>query len=129
MTERNSRQLGQVAITLSDVSAGLHFYRDVLGLTFLFSPTPELAFLMAGNVRIMLTTPQGAGEVGANSPLYFHVTDIEATYADMVAKGATPEREPALAAPMPDHHLWIGFVRDPENNLVGLMEEKPLPTE
>jgi hypothetical protein len=25
---------------------------------------------------------------------------------------------------MPDHELWIGFVRDPDDNLVGLMEEK-----
>jgi hypothetical protein len=27
---------------------------------------------------------------------------------------------------MEDHELWIGFIRDPDNNLVGLMEEKPL---
>jgi methylmalonyl-CoA/ethylmalonyl-CoA epimerase len=25
---------------------------------------------------------------------------------------------------MPDHELWIAFVRDPDGNLVGLMEEK-----
>jgi len=33
-------------------------------------------------------------------------------------------RPPAMAAKMPDHTLWIGFLRDPDNNLVGLMEEK-----
>jgi hypothetical protein len=27
---------------------------------------------------------------------------------------------------MPDHELRIGFIRDPDSNLVGLMEEKPL---
>jgi methylmalonyl-CoA/ethylmalonyl-CoA epimerase len=32
-----------------------------------------------------------------------------------------------MAAKMEDHELWIGFIRDPDGNLVGLMEEKPLP--
>jgi hypothetical protein len=29
-----------------------------------------------------------------------------------------------LTARMPDYELWIGHVRDPDGNLVGLMEEK-----
>lgn len=123
MTDRLS-EIGQIAITVSDVSAALPFYRDVLGLQFLFSPAPTLAFLAAGTVRIMLSTPQGAGVVGANSVLYFKVSDIEDTFASIVARGATSERVPQLVAKMPDHDLWIGFVRDPDGNLVGMMEEK-----
>ena len=117
-------EIGQIAITVSNVEVALGFYRDILGLTFLFSPAPTLAFLAAGNVRIMLSTPQGAGAVGANSTLYFKTQDIEASYASIIARGATVERAPQLAAKMPDHELWIGFVRDPDGNLVGLMEEK-----
>jgi predicted enzyme related to lactoylglutathione lyase len=100
------------------------FYRDVLGLEFLFSPAPTLAFLRAGSVRIMLSTPQGAGAVGANSVLYFKVNEIENVFAAIVERGAQVERPPQLAAQMPDHALWIGFVRDLDGNLVGLMEEK-----
>lgn len=70
------------------------------------------------------STPQGAGQVGANSVLYFRATDIEQYYVDMLGRGAKAERAPQLAAKMPDHELWIGFVRDPDGNLVGLMEEK-----
>ena len=124
MTKPPAPTLGQVAITVSDVQAALAFYRDVLGLSFLFSPSPTLAFLAAGPVRVMLSTPQGAGAVGANSILYYHVADIEAAHARMVAAGATNEREPQLAARLPDHELWTGFLRDPDGNLVGLMEEK-----
>jgi predicted enzyme related to lactoylglutathione lyase len=116
--------IGQIAITVSDVAAATQFYRDVLGLPFLFAAGPNLAFLQAGDTRLMLTTPQGAGQVGANSILYFNVTDIVATQAAMVARGAREERAPQLAAKMPDHDLWTGFLRDPDGNLVGLMEEK-----
>ncbi len=114
----------QIAITVSDVDAALAFYRDAQGLPFLFQPAPKLAFLQAGDVRLMLTTPQGAGAVGANSVLYFRVDDIVATQAALVARGATEERGPQLAARMPDHELWTGFLRDPDGNLVGLMEER-----
>ncbi len=116
--------LGQIALTVGDVARATVFYRDVLGLRFLFSAGPNLAFLAAGDVRLMLSTPQGHGEPGKNSVLYFKVTDVVATHAAIVARGAKDERAPQLTARMPDHELWIGFVRDPDGNLVGLMEEK-----
>ena len=96
----------------------------MLGLAFLFQPAPTLAFLDADGIRLMLTTPQGAGTAGENSILYFQVQDIVPTQAALVARGATEERPPQLAARMPDHELWTGFLRDPDGNLVGLMEEK-----
>ncbi|HXC36917.1 MAG TPA: VOC family protein [Candidatus Acidoferrales bacterium] len=117
-------EIRQVAVTVSDVGTALLFYRDVLGLTFLFSPAPTIAFLAAGDVRIMLSTPQGAGTVGRNSILYFKVTDIAATHAAIVARGARSERAPQITARMPDHDLWSAFVSDPDGNLVGLMEER-----
>lgn len=122
--ENRVEGIGQIAVTVSDVAAASRFYRDVLGLKFLFSPGPDLAFLAAGPVRIMLTKPQGAGAPGANSILYFKVADVVATHAAMVGKGAADERAPRLTAKLPDHELWIGFLRDPDGNLVGLMEEK-----
>jgi predicted enzyme related to lactoylglutathione lyase len=116
--------IGQIALVVSDVTKATTFYRDVLGLKFLFGAGPNLAFLQAGSVRLMLSTPQGHGEAGKNSILYFKVNDVTATHAAIVARGAQMERAPALTAKMPDHELWIGFVRDPDGNLIGLMEEK-----
>jgi predicted enzyme related to lactoylglutathione lyase len=116
--------IGQIAITVSDVAAATHFYRDVLGLQLLFSAGPNLSFLSDGALRIMLSTPQGAGSVGNNSVLYFRVSDIEASFSAIVGRGATPERAPQLAATMSDHQLWLAFVKDPDGNLMALMEEK-----
>jgi catechol 2,3-dioxygenase-like lactoylglutathione lyase family enzyme len=117
-------EIRQIAVVVSDVEAALAFYRDILGLAFLFSAGPELAFLDAGGVRIMLTTPNGHGSAGANSILYFKVSRIDETYSALLARGATSERVPQLTAKMPDHELWIGFLRDPDGNLVGLLEER-----
>jgi predicted enzyme related to lactoylglutathione lyase len=116
-------EIGQIAIVVSDVAIATTFYRDVLGLKFLFSAGPNLAFLAAADVRLMLTTPQGHGEVGKNSILYFKVDDLAATHAAILSRGARNEREPSLTAKMPDHELWMAFVRDPDGNLVGLMSE------
>lgn len=116
-------EIGQIALTVSDVAKATSFYRDVLGLKFLFPAGSNLAFLAAGSVRLMLTTPQGHGEVGKNSVLYFKVDDLPATHAAIIARGAVSERAPQLTAKMPDHDLWMAFLRDPDGNLVGLMSE------
>ena len=116
--------IAQIALTVSDVDTALGFYRDLLGLELLFRAGLNLAFLNADGVRIMLSTPQGAGKVGANSVLYFKVSDIETTHARIVAAGAHSERVPQLAATMPDHELWLSFLRDPDANLLALQEEK-----
>lgn len=122
----------QIAITVADVATALPYYRDILGLEHLFSPSGNLAFLSAGPVRLMLSIPQADGKgaaqagasVGANSTLYFAVTQIETSYAALVARGAIAERAPHSIAKMPDHDLWLAFLRDPDGNLIGLLEEK-----
>ncbi len=121
----NVGKLGQLAITVSDVNAALAFYRDVLGLAFLFAPSENLAFLQCGETRLMLSTPQGSGQVGKNSIPYFCVKEIENFFASL-SGNVLIERQPQFSAAMPDHELWIGFLRDPDKNIIGVMEEKPL---
>ncbi|MFK7802704.1 MAG: VOC family protein [Anaerolineae bacterium] len=132
MTQNQISHIGQIAITVSSVEKTLPFYQDVLGLEFVFSAGPDLAFLQSGDTRIMLSTPQGGGaEIGKNSVLYFSVDGIERTYKMMVGKSAADpigiaEREPQMAADMGETQLWLAFLRDPDGNLVGLMEEKTI---
>jgi catechol 2,3-dioxygenase-like lactoylglutathione lyase family enzyme len=117
-------KIRQIAITVKNIDVSISFYHDILGLDLSFRANENLAFLDADGIRIMLTIPQGAGAIGANSILYFLVQDIESSHKLFVERGATNERLPQLAAKMPDHELWVGFLRDPDGNLVGLMEEK-----
>lgn len=117
--------LRQVALTVSDVTRAVEFYRDAVGLTFLFSAGPNLAFLDIGGVRLMLGAPEPGFSPGASSVLYFKVADIDAAYAAMSARGVSFPKEPHFLAPMPDHDLWLCEFRDLDGNPMALMCEKP----
>jgi methylmalonyl-CoA/ethylmalonyl-CoA epimerase len=116
--------LRQVALTVSEVTRAVDFYRDAVGLKFLFSAGPNLAFLDVGGVRLMLSAPEAGFEPGSSSVLYFQVADIDAAYAEMSARGVTFVDTPHFLAPMPDHDLWLCAFRDPDGNPMALMCEK-----
>lgn len=117
-------RIGQIAINAHDVQRATAFYRDQLGLKFLFAAGPKLAFFDCGGVRLMLTAPEKPEFDHPSSILYFVVSDIDAEYARMSSAGVSFDDKPHLIAPMPDHDLWMCFFRDSENNLLGLMCEK-----
>ena len=117
--------LGQVALTVSDVARSTAFYRDAVGLRFLFAAGPALAFLDLGNVRLMLSAPEGTFTPGSGTVLYLRVADILASHAALRGRGVSFVDEPHLVAPMPDHDLWMCFFRDPDGHPLALMCERP----
>ena len=114
-------RIGQIAVLVQDVERATAFYRDVLGLRFLFSAPPGPAFFDCGGVRLMLSRPEG--ESGGTSVLYYLVPDIRAAHDVLATRGVTFVDEPHLIARMPDHDLWMVFLRDSEGNTLGLMSE------
>jgi len=116
--------LGQVALTVRDVERSVAFYRDVVGLRFLFAPVPTLAFLWIGDVRLMLSTPEGEFSPGGSTVLYLRVDDIDAEHAAMSERGVAFIDAPHLVARMPDHELWMCFFRDPDHHVLALMCER-----
>lgn len=115
-------QIGQISIRVHDIERAVAFYRDALGLDFLFD-AGSLAFLMCGEVRLMLTRPESEELDHPSSTLYFRVDDITAARAELVERGVSFDDEPHLIARMPDHELWMTFFRDPDRNLHALMSE------
>lgn len=114
--------IGQIAINIKDPERATAFYRDVMGLKFLF-PAGKMAFFDCGGVRLMLTPAEKEEFDHPSSILYFKVGDLNAAFTRMKSDGATFEDEPHLIARMPDHELWMCFFRDTEGNLLGLMSE------
>ena len=127
MTDLGGARIGQIAIVCQDVARATAFYRDTLGMRFLFSAGPDLAFLDASGVRLMLTKAEGEGVKTGTSVLYFFAQNIDDVYESLVAQGVAFLEKPHIVAKMPDHDLWLAAFRDSEGNLMGVMEERREP--
>jgi len=114
--------LGQVAVTIHDLEKQTAFYRDTLGLAFLFA-IPDAAFFQLGPVRLMLTKAEKPEFDHPASILYYKVEDIASAHRTLAGRGVRFEGDPHLIARMPDHDLWMAFFRDAEENLLALMSE------
>lgn len=121
----NLNQIGQIAVHADDLKRAVAFYRDVLGMRFLFQADPPgLAFFDCGGVRLMLDAVREENtSERISSMVYYKVPDIHAAHDELVSKGVTFISKPHLIAKMPDHELWMGFFRDSEQNMVALMSE------
>ena len=113
----------QVAITVNEIERATVFYRDVLGLPVLMT-APNMAFFNCGGVRLYLSSGDSSEQAGRNSFLYFKTTDIAAFLSDARAKNISIHQEPQVIARMPDHDLWLMWIKDSEGNLLGIMEER-----
>jgi methylmalonyl-CoA/ethylmalonyl-CoA epimerase len=115
--------IGQIGITVKDLARAVAFYRDVVGLKFLFE-TAGMAFFNCGDTRVMMTLPEKEHPDSTYSTIiYYKTADITGAAEAMIAKGAKFDAPPHLIAKMPDHDLWMAFLHDSEGNLLALMSE------
>lgn len=115
-------RIGQIAINAKDIGRALRFYRDTLGMRFLFE-VPNLAFFDCGGVRLMLGSAESKEFDHPGSVLYYKVNDINATYESLKKKGVEFIDQPHLIAKLEHHDLWMVFFRDTEGNTLALMSE------
>lgn len=116
-------RIGQIAVNVRDLERAMRFYRDVLGVRFLFQ-VPGLVFFDCAGVRLMLSRPESPEFDHPASVLYFVVADIEATHARLREAGVSFRDLPHKIADMPDHELWMAFFNDGEGNTLALMSER-----
>jgi methylmalonyl-CoA/ethylmalonyl-CoA epimerase len=115
-------QIGQIAIPVQQLERAVAFYRDVLGIQFLFE-VPNLAFFQCGEVRLMVGIPEGPENAHHASVLYYKVDDIQSSYQLLQQRGVKLVDAPHLIAKLPDHELWMAFFEDTEGNMLALMSE------
>ena len=113
----------QIAISVENVDRATAFYRDVLELKYLMSG-PNMAFFDCGGVRLYLASGAGAGHAGSNSNVYFRTNDMPKMLLLLKEKKVPIHQEPQIIASLPDHDLWLMWIRDSEQNLLGIMEER-----
>ena len=115
--------IGQVLVPVSDVARATAFYRDKLGMRFLFE-YPGMAFFDAGGVRLYLAQPETPDFRGV-ATIYYRVSDLDAAVAALEARGVAFTEQPHLVHRDGTIQLWLAFTRDPDGNNVGLMSEIP----
>ena len=121
-TDWGLEKIGQIAIPVTDIDRAVAFYRDVLGMKFLFQAPPGLGFFDCGGVRLMLDLP-AREQAGRGGVIYYKVDDLQAAFDTLSKRGVTVEAKPHLIARMTDHELWMAFFRDPDENAFALMAE------
>lgn len=114
--------LGQIALSVDDVERATAFYRDVLGVPFLFSAPPGMAFFDCAGVRLLLGTPE-TPEERRSSILYFRVTAIAEAHRTLAGRGVEFVQEPHAVHRGEGYELWLAFFHDGEGNTHALMEE------
>jgi methylmalonyl-CoA/ethylmalonyl-CoA epimerase len=120
--------LVQVAQHADDLDRAAAFYERLLGRppAGRFEPPGLLFFVLDGGTRLLL-------EPGATSALlYLRVPDVRTRVEELRAEGVVVEAEPEVIFSHTDDSLgpsrtdeWMAFIRDSEDNLVGLVSHQP----
>lgn len=122
-TDWGLSQIGQIRIQVTDVDRAVAFYRDKLGMQFLYA-FPGMAFFDVDGVRLMLVEPEGRA-FGGESAIYYRVADIGQAVKTLEARGVTFDDRPHVVHRDPAYDLWMAFFRDPDDNVLALMSEVP----
>jgi len=130
MSTSNSSAFGlstitQIALNAHDIDRATAFYRDKLGMKYLFSAPPGLAFFDCAGVRLMLAQSSSTEFDPPSSIIYFNVDDIQQAHTTLLERGVDFIESPAFVANMGSYDLWIASFRDSENNVLALMSNVP----
>lgn len=118
--------IGQIHISVEDIDRAVAFYRDVLGLKFLFKVEGQhMAFFDVEGVRLYLGKPSSP-EYRANSFLYYRVSDIDAAYKRLSERGVAFLAPPRVIHRTEKTELWMAGFKDPDGNNAQIMAESPV---
>ena len=114
------RKLVQVALTCRDLERARTFYRDALGLPFLFEAGNMLFFQLEG-LRLLIGREENPGSAIGGSVLYFDAPDIDALGAALEARGIVFLRPAETVQRTETHELKLRAFKDPDGNALALM--------
>jgi methylmalonyl-CoA/ethylmalonyl-CoA epimerase len=118
--------VGQILIPVDDLDRGIAFYRDTLGLRYLFSAPPKMSFFQSGKVRLLVGVPEDGQPRQRGAVVYFRVPDIHAVHRTLVERGVKFVGSPTMIHRAGSTELWLAEFRDPDGNQLALMSELPV---
>ena len=117
-------KVAQLLIPVDDFDRGVSFYRDTLGIPFLFSAPPQMAFFNCGGVRLLVGVVPEGQTAQRGSAIYFQVPDIDAVFSSLKSQGVVFKAEPHVVNRTQESELWLAEFVDPDGNQLALMAEK-----
>lgn len=112
--------IAQIARTVKDIRQAEEWYKNVLGLTHLYT-FGSLAFFDCGGTRLMLSQESAPTP---ESILYLRASDIAATYEALKSRGVEFINAPHLIHRHADGtEEWLSVFKDPEGRPLGLMAQ------
>jgi catechol 2,3-dioxygenase-like lactoylglutathione lyase family enzyme len=114
--------IGQISRVVRDTAQAEAWYRDVLGLTHLYT-FGTFAFFDCGGTRLFLTQPE-PGSTEGDSVIYFKVDDINAAHAELTARGVTFRGAPHLIHRHENGtEEWMAFFNDLDGKVLAIMAQ------
>ncbi|MBS0201990.1 MAG: VOC family protein [Planctomycetes bacterium] len=117
-------RIGQIAVNVRDAKRAIAFYRDVLGMEYLFE-VPRMGFFNCDGIRVMLAESESPDFNHRSSIIYYGVDDIQSVFETLSQAGVEFPSPPRKIATVGEHDLWMAFFKDLDNNVLGLMSEVP----
>ena len=115
----------QIGLHVTNLTRALDFYSNIFNMTpiAVFDP-PGFAFYNLGGVRLLL-------DINApKSSIYLQVADVREEIERLRALGVEIIDEPHIVFPDSEAifdesgNEWLAFIRDSEDNLIGLMSRE-----
>src|SRR2546423_13321906 len=107
--------IGQIFVRARDLDRAVRFYRDTLGMPFLFQ-VPRMAFFQCGATTVMLGIPEATEFDHAASLIYYLVPDIASAHTPLRVRGVEFITDPHLVHRAPDYEPWLAHFPDPAGN-------------
>ncbi len=121
----SSATVAQILVPVDDFERGVAFYRDTLGIPFLFAAPPQMAFFACGAVRLLVGVMPPGQKAQRGSAVYFGVADIQGVFASLRERGVRFVQEPHVVHRTAASEVWLAEFADPDGNQLALMSERP----
>ncbi|NOV04159.1 VOC family protein [Paenibacillus planticolens] len=122
MSEIGLTQIGQISVNAADMERAVAFYRDTLGMKFLFQAS-QMAFFDCSGIQLMISLPEKPEFNHPGSVIYYKVENIKYVYEAFIERGVAFISEPHVVASMGSVDIWMAFFRDSEGNTLALTSE------
>ncbi len=117
--------LSQIHVSVVHYEEAVAFYRDVLGLEFLFEmPEQMMAFFNLDGVRLYVGKAESP-EFESTPLLYLAVDDLESEYERLASAGVEFVSAPHRVHGTDEYELWMAFFKTTEGHINALSQERP----